>query len=200
MAQETEAKFLLLHPADLKERVEALGAELVQPRAYERNLRFDTPNGDLRRAGRVLRLRQDERTRVTYKDSGSFEAGVVSRRELEFIVSDFEAAREFLEALGYEVSLIYEKYRTIFKLGGVEIMLDEMPYGHFVEIEGEVAALRQTAERLNLHWEYSIPVSYSALFERLLEGLRLQFRDLTFENFKDIQVSPEHLGVVAADS
>lgn len=41
-----------------------------------------------------------------------------------------------LQELGYVVSEVYEKYRTTYKLNVLQITLDEMPYGMFVEIEG----------------------------------------------------------------
>jgi len=40
------------------------------------------------------------------------------------------------EALGYAVYMMYEKYRTTFRLDNLEVVLDELPYGNFVEIEG----------------------------------------------------------------
>src|SRR5512140_627577 len=120
MAQETEAKFYVLGLAALQERVESLGAERGDARVHELNLRFDTQAGDFRRRGRVLRLRQDTRARLTYKDADSTQAGTLSRREVEITVSDFDTARELLEALGYRVSFIYEKYRTTYKLGDLE--------------------------------------------------------------------------------
>ena len=47
-------------PERLKQRLQDLDARLEQPRTYEINLRFDTPNGDLMRQRQVLRLRQDD--------------------------------------------------------------------------------------------------------------------------------------------
>src|SRR5512146_1132736 len=98
MAQETEAKFYVQHPEELQKRVDGLNAQLVDMRVHELNLRFDTPAGDLRRAGRVLRLREDKRVRLTYKDSERISAGTLSRREVEVGVSDFSTMRELLEA------------------------------------------------------------------------------------------------------
>ena len=103
------------------------------------NLRFDDTEGGLRNAHRVLRLRQDDKARLTYKGPGSVEGGARLREELEFTVSDFETARKLLEALGYQVMLVYEKYRTTYALGGCEVTLDEMPYGSFAEIDGQGA-------------------------------------------------------------
>ena len=79
-------------------------------------------------------------------------------------------------------------------------MLDELPYGNFVEIEGELEMLRPIAEELHLDWGKAIPASYHALFERLCNSRGLTFRDLTFENFKGISVLPEDMLIEYADS
>lgn len=199
MAQEIEAKFFVQNLDELQRRLETLGARLAKPRVRELNLRFDTEEDSLRQSGRVLRLRQDAVARITYKESSQVQNGALSRRELEFTVSDFGAAREFLEALGYKISFIYEKYRTTYRLDELEVDLDEMPYGKFVEIEGQASPLESAAAKLELKWDTSIHLSYSQLFEGLRSKRNLSFRDLTFENFKDLQVSPTDLGVQPAD-
>ncbi len=199
MAQEIEAKFYVASLQDIKQRLDKLGAGVSEPRVLETNLRFDTPNRDLKKVNRVLRLRKDSRARLTYKDSDQMEAGALSRRELEFTVSDFDEAKDMLEALGYELVFIYEKYRTTYKLGDVEIMLDEMPYGSFVEVEGEAASLQSTAEQLGLKWDASIHDTYRGLFDQLQQKKNLGFRDLSFANFERIQVTPQDLGVTPAD-
>jgi adenylate cyclase class 2 len=193
--QELEVKFYLPDLPALRARLEAVGAQLVQPRVHETNLRFDTPSGDLTRGYRVLRLRQDTEARLTYKGPGELVDGVRSRQELEFTVSDFGTARHFLEALGYEVSVMYEKYRATYALRGVLVTLDEMPYGYFAEIEGpDGASIRKTAEVLGLDWEARILDSYIMLFDRLRERLGLSFRDLSFANFEKLTVTGEMLG------
>jgi len=194
--QELEVKFYLSDLPALRARLEAAGAQLFKPRVHEINLRFDTPSGDLARGYRVLRLRQDSEARLTYKGPGELVDGVRSRQELEFTVSDFETARHFLEALGYEVSVMYEKYRATYTLEGVLVTLDEMPYGNFAEIEGpDGASIRKTAEALGLDWERRILDSYIMLFDRLRERLGLPFRDLSFTNFKELTVTGEMLGI-----
>ena len=194
--QELEVKFYFPDLPALRARLETAGAQLVQPRVHEINLRFDTPSGDLTRSYRVLRLRQDTEARLTYKGPGELVDGVRSRQELEFKVSDFGTARHFLEALGYEVSVMYEKYRATYTLKGVLVTLDEMPYGNFAEIEGpDGASIRKTAEVLGLDWERRILDSYIMLFDRLRERLGLAFRDLSFENFEELTVTGEMLGL-----
>lgn len=193
--EETEAKFYIAHLAALEAQLRSLGAHCLQERTYELNLRFDTPQGDLRRSGRVLRLRRDRQVLLTYKEGREVKEGIHRRTEIEFSVDDFEAARRFLEALGYQVQFIYEKYRTVYLLGGLHLMLDELPYGDFLEIEGEAERIRPLAEKLGLDWEQAIPLSYHALFERLRQRLGLPFSDLLFEHFQSLTVTPEQLGV-----
>ena len=197
---EIEVKFYLSDLPALQRRLETLGARLLQARTHELNLRFDTPDGRLERNQQVLRLRQDRQAVMTYKGPGEDRQGVRHREEIECTVSDFQTACSLLEALGYQVSWVYEKYRTVYALGEVELMLDELPFGDFVEIEGpDVAALQQAAARMHLNWTSFYSKSYQALFAELVRRLNLEFRDLTFENFAPLTVSPDLLGVQSGD-
>ena len=201
--QEIESKFYVLDLKKVETHLQHLEARLIQPRILETNLRFDLPDSRLRSEGRVLRLRQDTAARLTYKASGQSEQGVVNRTEIEFTVEDFTKAQLFLEALGYEKLLEYEKYRTTYELlpgGRLHVMLDELPYGNFVEIEGgSIQIIHQMTEQLHLNRNAAISKSYSALFENARQSLKLPFKDLTFANFADVEVSPEHLQVQPAD-
>jgi adenylate cyclase class 2 len=198
--QETEAKFYVQDLERIRKSLESLDAHLIQPRVLEMNLRFDLPDSSLRTQGRVLRLRRDTETRLTYKGGNKNTRGVLSREEIEFIVEDFEKAKKFLEALGYQQIFYYEKYRTTYELDKTLIMLDELPYGTFVEIEGDAEeTIRALSERLDLNWETTIERSYSALFEDVHKSLKLSFRDLSFEKFAGINVDATQLGVHVAD-
>jgi len=110
----------------------------------------------------------------------------------------------------------YDKYRTTYTLDSesplpklqhqsdesqsCHIMLDELPYGNFIEIEGEdVDSIRVVANVLNLDMDKALSTSYFALFEQVKQTLGLTFNDLTFGNFKDIKVSVNDLQVKPAD-
>ena len=193
--QEIEVKFYVQDLGKVEARLRELGARLLRPRVHELNLRYDRPNGSLRREQRVLRLRQSDDSRLTYKGPSSIVGGAMSRQEIEFTVGDFEAAKAFLEALDYQLVVMYEKYRTTYEMMTSEvfedfgslktlIMLDELPFGNFVEIEGpEAVSIHAAADSLSLKWEAAIGESYLKLFERLRGELGFTFRDLTFENF-----------------
>jgi adenylate cyclase class 2 len=198
--QELEIKLYLADLPAFKSKLESSGARLVEPRLHEVNLRFDLPGGELTKNLQVLRLRQDSAARMTYKGPGETIDGVYARREIEFSVSDFQSAQALLEALGYRVSMMYEKYRTMYSLEGLQVTLDEMPYGNFTEIEGsDTSAIHRVAGELGLGWEARILESYTSLFDLLKNRRGLTIRDLSFANFVDIEVTPSDLGVVPAD-
>jgi adenylate cyclase class 2 len=209
---ETEVKLYVRDINAVKERLQILGAQLIRPRTLEINLRFDTPDRNLIREGRVLRLRQDDAIRLTYKDGSQVKDGALSRREIEFSVSNFDSAQQFIEALGYEIIFVYEKYRTTYFMPGTaydvagdlgrretHIMIDELPYGNFVEIEGKFEELKPLAQNLRLNWDAAIPASYHSLFERVSISKNLTFRDLRFEKFTGIKIDSTDLGVDLAD-
>ena len=198
--QELEVKFVVSSLEKIEKGLLSLGATLVQPRQYENNLRFDTPDRQLSRSLAALRLRQDNQARMTYKGPPLDEGGARLRQELEFVVSDFAMARLFLEALGYQVVVMYEKYRATYALGETLVTLDEMPYGNFAEIEGpDSASIQAVNQRTGLDWERRVPVSYTSLFDQLRARLSLNFRDLSFANFRDLTITPQDLGVQPAD-
>jgi adenylate cyclase class 2 len=198
--QEIEAKFFVRSLAVLERRLLQMEARLIQKRKLEVNQRFDLPDGSLRAGGRVLRLRRDSRAVLTYKGSSRAEGGVLSRTELEITVSDMETARSILEALGYVQIAVYEKYRRVYELGACHIMLDELPMGDFVEIEGpDGSTVRNVAQRLGLEIEHAAKGSYLGIFEHYCAGRDLDPALLTFDALKGIDAAPGELGVRPAD-
>jgi len=197
---EVEVKFYLTDMDSYEKRVRSIGASLVRPRTREVNYRFDTPEMSLARDHRMLRLRQDTSTILTYKGPPQVMDSVSVRPEVELEVNDFSAASNLLEELGFCLSLKYEKWRTIYQLGELEITLDEMPFGNFTEIEGgDSALIQKTASLIALDWSTRITDSYLILFDKLKTNKNLAVNDLTFEALKNVKVTPVDLGVKAAD-
>jgi adenylate cyclase class 2 len=126
---EIEAKFAVPQLDPIRRQLLDRSARLVRPRLQETNLRFDDADGRLARQGRVLRLRTNHDTRLTYKAPGP---DPEHRLEVELEIDDAAAARQLLEGLGFQVVLVYEKYRETYALGGAQVMLDELPFGLFV--------------------------------------------------------------------
>ena len=191
MPEEIEAKFYVTNQPALRGRLMEMGANVKQARVYEQNLRFDTPGMDLSAEKKVLRLRQDEKMHLTFKGPGFLHDSVLVRPEFEVEVSDFTQTRQILEGLGYQVYSLYEKYRETLNFEGVDVMLDEMPYGSFIELEGpSTQSVKALARKLGLDFNKRIVLSYMVLFDHFKTTKNLAVRDLTFENFKGVAFSP----------
>jgi adenylate cyclase class 2 len=188
---EVEVKFLVPDLAAIRETILAVGALLDKPRVYEHNISYDNAWGGLLRKAQLLRLRQDQVARLTFKglprEAVQSEAKV--REELEIEVSDFATAAVILERIGFEQRQTYEKYRETFIFGGVEIVLDELPFGNFVELEGPEEDIRKTADLLQLDWNDRILDNYLALMSRIKAHHDLPFDNLTFDNFAGLDIA-----------
>lgn len=181
---EVEVKYRLVSPGPVKQRLVDAGGQGFG-RVFETNVRYDTPDGAITQAGCLLRLRKDGNARLTHKtphpESGN--EGFKIHRELEVVVGDFDTMDSILKALGFRAVQTYEKWRETFHLMGCEICLDTLPFGEFMEIEGEKERIEEVARTLGLSRSGRITANYLALFEALREALALPFADLTFANF-----------------
>jgi adenylate cyclase class 2 len=188
---EIEVKFYLPDLFRIRERVLSL-APIRRCRQHEINVRFDDAADRLRHRSALLRLRRDDRIRLTFKSpppqpDDQFKV----HRELETEIGNFEVMTQILTALGYRQKQIYEKWRETFVLGRCHLCLDQMPYGDFLEIEGPAEEIRPTAERLGLEWKNRIVSNYLEIFEAIRQSLGLSFQDLTFDNFRNLDDSFE---------
>ncbi|MFQ5398872.1 MAG: class IV adenylate cyclase [Anaerolineae bacterium] len=188
---EVEVKFLVPDLAALRAALLSAGGHLHKPRVFERNVRFDTADDGLLQRGELLRLRQDTAVTLTFKgipaEPSRSEAKV--REEFEIKLDDFDTAAIILGRLGYQPKQVYEKYRETFRLGRIEVVLDEMPFGNFVELEGDEAAIKAAAAALGLDWNRRITTNYLALMALLKTQFRLPFNDVTFSNFEAVTAS-----------
>jgi adenylate cyclase class 2 len=90
--------------------------------------------------------------------------------------------------------------RAVYDLLGVLVSLDELPYGNFIEIEGpDPATVHTISTMLGLNWEARVPESYTVLFEQIQARLKLDFNDLVFDNFVNLDLKPSDLNVIPAD-
>ena len=188
---EVEVKFLVADVAAMRQRIEAAGGVLHRGRVYERNIRYDNAWQGLMRQDKLLRLRQDSRNVITFKGPAQNVdvAQVKIREELEIEVNDFDTAAAILQRLGFEAVQVYEKYRETFQLGPVEVVLDEMPFGNFMELEGEEGEIVAAAARLGLDWEQRILANYLYLLSLVNHHYGLTITDLTFANFAGLDIS-----------
>lgn len=179
--KEIEAKFYVRRLAPIRGRIIQLGGRPTTRRHLERNWRFDLPGDPLAKDLALLRLREDSAAYLTYKRLGK---SIERREEIELQVSDPAAARALLAVLGFRMVSAYEKYRREFSWGKVRIMLDELPFGNFVEVEGpSLQEVRKQAERLGLAWKRRVRSTYLQVFDQLRAHSSWHFQEATFDRF-----------------
>ena len=145
----------------------------------------------------MLRLRQDAGALITFKGPSARQAGSEARvrEEIEVAVDDFKKTQAILERVGFEKRLLYEKYRESYCLGEIDAVLDELPFGSFIELEGEEQDIRTAAGSLGLAWDRRIIDNYLSLFMRLKGYYSLPFDDITFANFASCEI-PDAAAIV----
>ena len=67
---------------------------------------------------------------------------------------------QIIEGLGFTKKLIMEKYREKWQLPNVEVVIDELPFGNYLEIEGEEKDIKLTVGKLGLNLSEGIVDSY----------------------------------------
>jgi len=199
--QETESKFWVSDLLKIDTRLSDLGAKVVEVRAFESNIRFDTPDNSFSLAGKVLRLRKYHDNRLTFKGAGKKIGGALSRLEIETVVEDHENMRLILSEIGFEERAVYEKYRKMIEYKDCLVTLDELPYGNFIEIEGlDFDQISEVAQDLGIDPSKAIPISYQKIFESLRDKLSLKAANLTFHEVELSSVDLTVLGFEKADS
>lgn len=150
MAVEMEKKYRLTKPTALAiaDELEQMGAEFLGE-DFEENIIF---GGEMLAAqNAVLRVRKTRgRCLLTYKRRIESASDIKHQMEEETEVRDAETILRILELLGFELRVIYEKRRRTWKFREAEVMLDELPFGYFAEIEGSIMAIREAELLLGL--------------------------------------------------
>ena len=99
----------------------------------------------------VLRLRRaGPRATLTHKERFPTSSSIKHQQEDETEVSDAAATDAILQALGYEPTLVYEKRRSSWQLGEAEVVVDDLPFGFFMEIEANPEEILRVEKLLGI--------------------------------------------------
>ncbi|MEZ7196556.1 class IV adenylate cyclase [Pseudodesulfovibrio karagichevae] len=170
MALECELKYLEADLADLADRLRRSGAE-TSGRYFEANTVFDRPDRSLKRDGILLRLREKQGLAVltVKRPPESPEPSALKIfEEIETGVEDGGAMAEALNVLGFAPAFRYEKVREKWRYRDCVICLDRLPFGDFVEIEGDEARVLACAAELGLNAACTTKATY--------HGLNIEYR------------------------
>lgn len=163
MSIEIEKKYRLTK----RQRVEVLRrlpriAAQRKGEEFEVNTLYASETLDLGRS--ILRLRRiGKRGILTYKERLPTRSDIKQQRENETRVDNPDALELILAALGFTPALVYEKRRETWRLGKVEIVMDELPFGLFMEIEGTEQGIREVESKLAIKRLRSESATYPQL-------------------------------------
>jgi adenylate cyclase, class 2 len=148
MAIEIEKKYRLFKEqrVEILRRLAEMGANR-EGEDFEVNTLYAGESLDAERS--ILRLRRiGNRGILTYKERLPTSSDIKQRREDETRIDDPDAMESILKALGFTRALLYEKRRETWRLGETEIVIDELPFGLFMEIEGAEDDIRGVESKL----------------------------------------------------
>jgi len=98
--------------------------------------------GKLDLGGCALRLRRvNGRAILTFKQRFPSGSPIKHQQEDETEVANPDATHAIITALGYRPGLVYEKRRVRWNVGKAQIVIDELPFGLFMEIEASEKAI-----------------------------------------------------------
>lgn len=187
---EFEATFPDINKEEIRERLRNSGANLAYPERLMKRVVFYHPD---REEHSWIRVRDEgDKITLSYKSMPDRAEKIEEQKEICLEIDSFEAAKEFLLAIGCEQANYMETKRETWNLAGAEIVIDEWPYLRpFVEIEGgSEEAVRSVSENLGFDYakaifgnvyalyslEYDIPIP---ALKQIIEKDRLP---LTFES------------------
>ncbi|MEZ5347025.1 MAG: class IV adenylate cyclase [Pyrinomonadaceae bacterium] len=151
----------------VKSDLSEIGAEFIAE-DFEENILFH--NDFLEENKALLRLRKTGRgSKLTFKQFVSSTGGVKQHVEHESEVENPEEIERIVESLGFEKRMVYEKRRLIWKFKEVEIVLDELPFGLYMEIEGALMAIAEAELYLGAEDFETEEKTYPALTKNLGE-------------------------------
>jgi predicted adenylyl cyclase CyaB len=129
--------------------------------------------GALERPGCALRLRRvNGRAILTFKQRRPSKSAIKYQQENEVPVSDAEAMAAILAALSFTPGLVYEKRRTRWQVGKAKVVIDELPFGLFMEIEASVKEIKRVEKLLGAEKLPAVMETYPSLTRQFGEVKR----------------------------
>jgi len=159
---------------------------LVENRHFEANWLLDSADQMLLKKGATLRIRSvDGNGWITYKGEVHDRDSLVKiREEIEADTSEPARLIQVFERLGFRRAFRYQKYRTTYALtvegNTLQVVFDETPMGHFIEIEGEPKSITVLLEAAGFSAGEIVKESYPELQASRCKQRGVPLEDLVF--------------------
>lgn len=168
--EEIEAKFINIDVADLKSKLEKLGATFIGNFDYKRKA-YDFPGLPLAEKHSWVRVRDEgDRVVMTYKqrlEANSETMRDGGMKEVEVVVSDFYLTDQFLQSIGMIEKFYEENKRERYVLNNVEVDIDTWPMiAPYVELEGSSwESVQSVSEQLGFDWSKHLRCSTMQIYK-----------------------------------
>ncbi len=176
MNTEVEAKFVDVDIEDIRTRLTQAGALCEQPMRDMRRALIEEEHHAAEHA--FIRIRDEgDKVTLTYKQHAPMGTGKVdSARELETTVGDFDTTVAIFKAAGWHYTTYQESRRETWRLGEVEIVIDEWPWIlPYIEIEAANETLvREAAAQLGFDWSDAKFGSVDLIYRRDFPGMTVR--------------------------
>lgn len=153
--EETEIKLIIKSPKEVAKKLQEAGAQELGVLEQEDIIWDYAQEGksfeDKKQSFRLRRQKgKDKEVAIlTFKKASRLdESGIKTRKEYNVQLDSFDAMKSTLENVGFIKSLVVRKKRRVFKLGNLEITLDQLPFGNYLEIEGDEKEIKQALKKL----------------------------------------------------
>lgn len=180
MALEIERKYRFSDFGMLRTRLKEARCEYMG-REFEENTVWDDASHNLQEQGILLRFRSVGGSHVLCLKKPPKERNIEDTHkvleEVETEVADPEAMDAIFRHLGYEVAFRYEKLRESWRMEEVTVCLDHLPFGRFVELEGDEESIPRAEAILGLQGCPSTILNYHQLHKAFRRERGLQDED-----------------------
>jgi adenylate cyclase, class 2 len=171
MKTELEAKFADIDIEEIRGALKSVGAVCEQPMRLMRRALIEEPHHAKEYAFIRIRDEGDKVTLAFKRRKDPYDPGIDGVKEVEVEVSDFDDTLTIFSEAGWHYITFQESKRETWKLGDVEVVIDEWPWLEpYIEVEGETeGAIRMVAEKLGLAWKDAQFVNVDVLYNKKYE-------------------------------
>ena len=135
---------------------------------FEKTIRYDTDDHCLFDQGIFIRTKSGLRNVLTLKEkTDENDNALLERYTTEVEIENIEKMEYILSRMGFTNKVIMEKYRLYFKWNHIEISIDELRFGIYLEIKGEDKEIKKLSKQLGFKNKDMITVTYWDIYDKI---------------------------------
>ncbi len=161
MINEIEIKFKIEESDDIRKRLLKLGGI---PQTPYNQTTYGFFSNDSIEKGIFPRIR-DEHGKIilTVKVRPKKKTSYFERKEYSMEILNSDDGVEVMKSMGYDQVRVFKKNREEWKFDNVEVVLDKLYFGTYIEIEGSKEEIEKMVKKLNFEKKEKITKAYLGL-------------------------------------